>query len=58
MTHIHDRDACLVQFVDDILRRDTDGTDKELDLLLDDDIDELRQLSLRVVILQGGWVTS
>lgn len=41
-----------MKLVDDPLRGNTDGTNKELGLLLDNNVDEIRELSLGVVILQ------
>ena len=52
LVHIHDRDPGLVQFVNDVFGRDSNGADEELDFLFDDDVDQLRQLSLCIVVLE------
>lgn len=54
--HVHDEDAGLVEPLDDVLWWDTDGTDEELGLLLDNDVDQLVELTLGVVVvgLTGG----
>lgn len=49
--HVHDKDVVLVETVDDVLGRDTDGTDEELGTLLNDDGDELVELALGVVVV-------
>jgi hypothetical protein len=51
--HVHDGDAGLVEFLDSLLGRDTNGADKKCRFLLDDDVDELRKLALCVVELRG-----
>ena len=51
MSYVHHWDARLMKFVDGPLWRDTDGTDEQTSLFFDDNIDELRKLALRVVIL-------
>ena len=53
-THIHNDDASLVKLLHDPLWWYTDGTDKELCLLLDDHVDELRELTLGVIVLRGN----
>ena len=50
-TYVHDGDACSVQLVDCELGRDTDRADEEGGFLLDDHINELRELAFGVVIL-------
>jgi hypothetical protein len=47
--HVHDRDLRCVELFDHLLRRDTNGTHEEAGLLLDDDIDELRQLACETI---------
>ena len=44
-----------MEFVDYLLRGDTNCADKELRLLLDDNINELGKLALRVVILRDTF---
>jgi hypothetical protein len=41
-----------VELFDHLLRRDTDGTHEEAGLLLDNDIDELRQLACETIACQ------
>jgi hypothetical protein len=53
-TYVHDGDASLVQALNDLLWRYTDGADEERRLLFDNDINELRKLALCVVILQDS----
>ena len=48
--HVHVVDSMLVELVDDGLGGHTDGGDEELSALLDDDVDELIELTLGVVI--------
>lgn len=50
--HVHDRDAGLVQGVDRPLGGHADGGDEEAGFLLDDDLDEFRELALGVVVLR------
>ena len=57
-THVHDENACLVQLVDGPPWGDADGTDKEFRLLLDDDVDEVGQLTLCVVVLKHGILSA
>ena len=54
--HVHDRDARGVELVHGELRRDADGRDEDGRALLDDHVDQLRELALRVVLvgLAGG----
>jgi hypothetical protein len=49
--HVHDGDLGFVHLVYDIWRRDTDCADEELGTRLDDDVDELVQLSSGVVFV-------
>jgi hypothetical protein len=41
-TYIHNHNARLVEFVHDLLRRNTNGAYEELRLFLNDNINELR----------------
>jgi hypothetical protein len=50
-THVHDKNVVLVEALNDVLGRHTDGTDKELGALLDDNVDELIKLALGVVVV-------
>lgn len=52
-TYVHDRDAGSVKFVHNVLGGDTNGTDEELGLLLDYDINEGMKLALCVVVLNS-----
>lgn len=61
--HVHDGDAGFVQLVDGPHWGNTDGTDEELGLLLNDDVEELGELALGVVVLRRSrsgfsWVSS
>lgn len=58
VAHVHDRDAGLVQLLDGPCRWYADSTDEEPGLLLDDDINEVWQLALRVVVLESSMLTS
>jgi hypothetical protein len=49
--HVHAENAVLVELVDDVLGGNTDGADKELGALLDDNVDELVKLALGVVVV-------
>lgn len=49
--HVHVQDAVLVQALDDVSGRHTDGRDKQRDLLFNDDINQLVQLALGVVVV-------
>lgn len=51
--HVHDGDAGCVHLVDCPLWRDTDGAHEERGFLLDDDVDELGELSVLVVFLHN-----
>ena len=51
--HVHDRDPGLVQLVDGPNRGNADSADEELGLLLNDNVEELRELALGVVVLRG-----
>jgi hypothetical protein len=48
--HVHVDDAIGVKLVDDSLGRYTDGGDKELGALLDDNIDQLVELTLGIIV--------
>jgi hypothetical protein len=48
--HVHAEDTSAVQLVNNGLGGNTDGGDKEAGALLDDDIDELIELTLGVVV--------
>lgn len=48
--HVHVKDTGLVELLDDLLGRDTDGGDEELGAGLDDDVGELAELALGVVV--------
>jgi len=50
--HVHYGDASFVEGVNGLAVRDTDSTNKELGALFDDHFDEVRQLTLGVIILQ------
>jgi len=54
--HVHDGDAGLVKLVDGPLGGNTDGGNKELCLLRNDNLDELRKLALGVVVLDRRGV--
>lgn len=56
--HVHDRDAGLVQLVDGPNRGNTNGADEELGLLLNDNVEELGELTLGVVVLRGSGEAS
>lgn len=40
-----------MELLDDLLRRHTDGADKQLRLFLNDDVDQLVKLALGVVVV-------
>ena len=48
--HVHVKDACLVETVDDMLRWDADGGDEELCAAVDDDAHELVKFALSIII--------
>lgn len=48
--HVHVDDAIGMELVDNSLGRHTDGRDKELGALLDNDIDQLVELTLGVIV--------
>ncbi len=50
-TYVHDEDAGFVELLYCPLRRHADGADEELGLLLDDDVDELGELTFGVIVL-------
>ena len=50
-TYVHDENTSFVKFLDCPLGRNTDGADEELSPLFDDDINEVRKLTLGVVVL-------
>jgi hypothetical protein len=50
--HIHVENAGLVELLDNMLGRDTDGTDEEFSSALDDDINKLVELSFGVVVAE------
>jgi hypothetical protein len=50
--HVHDGDTSLVQFIDGGLGGNTDGGDEEAGSLLNDDLDELGELTFGVVVLR------
>lgn len=54
--HVHVEDAVGVELVDDSLWWDTDGGDEELGARLDNDIDELVELTLGVIVAEGMLV--
>lgn len=56
-THVHDEDPCLVELVNSPLRRNANGADKELRLLFDDNVNELRELALGVIVLQSSSIS-
>lgn len=49
--HVHVDDAIGMELVDNSLGRHTDGRDKELGALLDNDIDQLVELTLGVIVV-------
>jgi len=49
--HVHIEDAVLVELLDDMLGRDTDGGDEETRPRLDHNVDKLLKLALGVVIV-------
>jgi hypothetical protein len=51
--HVHNGNASFVQLFYDVSRWDTDGADKELCALVDNDIDQLIEFSTSVVVLQS-----
>ena len=50
--HVHDGDTCFMQGIHDFLWWDTNGGDEEGSFLLNDNLDQVWQLTLRVVELQ------
>ena len=52
--HVHDGDAGLVQLFDRMLRGYADGTDEQPRFLLDDDVEQIVQLTFLVVVLKAG----
>ena len=50
--YVHNEDTSFVEFLDRPLGWHTNGADEQFGLLLDDDIDELGQLTLGIVILE------
>jgi hypothetical protein len=52
--HVHAEDAGTVELLDNGLGGNTDGGDEELGAALDDDVDELVELTLGVVVAVGG----
>lgn len=49
---LHDSNIRRMQLIDYLLRRHPDGTNKKSGFALDDDINQLRKLTIGVVILQ------
>lgn len=50
-TDVHDKNTGLVELIDDFLGWDTDSTDKQLCLFLDNDINEFIEFTLGVVVV-------
>lgn len=48
--HVHVEDTGLVESLDDVLGGNTDGGNEELGTALDDDVDQLIELTLGVVV--------
>lgn len=52
ITYVHDKDPGFVELVDDLFGWDTDGTDKQLCLFLDNDIDKVIEFTFGVVVIR------
>ena len=50
--HVHDGDTCFMQSIHNFLWWDTNGGDEEGSFLFNDNLDQIWQLTLRVVELQ------
>jgi hypothetical protein len=51
-SHVHDQDAGVVQPLYDVSGWHADGADEERRLLFDNHVDQLRELTFRVVVLE------
>lgn len=49
---LHDRDLCLMETVNHLLRRNSDSAHEERDFVLNHNFCQLRKLAFRVIILQ------
>jgi len=56
--HVHVDDAIGMELVDNSLRGHADGRDEKLSALLDDDIDELVQLTLGIIVAVRSCVSA
>jgi hypothetical protein len=56
--HVHVNNAIGVELVDDSLGGNTDGRDEELSALLDDNVDELVELTLSVIVAVESYVSA
>jgi hypothetical protein len=51
-TYVHDQNSCFVQLLNHPFGGHTNGADKELRFLFDDDVNQLGELPLGVVVLR------